>query len=942
MRIVSEMADFEEVQIKNWSFDHTKEWLKACLNKYQLDDPVIYTKIHIKGKTLLQLHEFRELKKYVSQENADILHEDLDRRQGRKISIRRKSTLTPPWDKFEKQLDEINVEFREMVNKSATQVNKSPPYANEVIIEALFALKGNGNVIPSECLYSRMVNTLSKQYPTPIKCNTPLQHLEYGHVKLHLPIDDAVGAFVQKFMLHGYPSLAELTLENILYLGQKGTIDTTYNAQPTIIVPKISADKQAKGSVDSGYGSSNPSPRSSCEEYPFSPTCNYKSTLGTLKEKNEISDESESNSRINSPACEAFQEERNGNAVCIEGNSCVLDFSTNEIADCEKLSFNYDQNLIIKFDVTTPGEDPKSIPDKSSSFRVRIENDTRDTIGFSLRTYNLSSPGDTKVLHSQPGLTFQILNGEMGEEIVWEKKHRNIWQQDMELIDHLICPSGDYLMFELVVCSLKPQGNTWNILRSFIQIKRGPDSKITHQTEQELHTLKTKLMGNEKRKKCFKILLDSLYYFSYENLEKAYWLATQLLLLPDFQRSQLLVFCWAIIGTCIYQSEGLGFSEQTRLIALINAVNAIKKKLDTLKINILSNVVSSTDRLVVTLQGYLVTHRQKSSTQTPPLIIEPINETPPESPKRKRPQSLSKSISEPSLRKISTNNQYERLKTKEILLQYASLRSASRNTEVITFGDCTVICPPSRMEIEVEFGYAIMDSVSCQTTIVPNVSHLATLRLENNLDKERYIQPYEIKFPKPRKVSKSMTIRVVCKNGVVSEDVTEQIQTNFRSKVWSIMAPRNGIYVILGVDVLPRMLTSYVANDIMSLRPLYVQLWFKPFGEYGKWGEIWCCISCKKNLLIRPPHTEAWPLSQLILNTRCNDKIEFSLLPKSDQASISSTLPDMKYEFLLTETQGIYNFVQIVNLETAGSEIVFKIQTQENALEKDIIIGTFL
>ena len=97
-----------------------------------------------------------------------------------------------------------------------------------------------------------------------------------------------------------------------------------------------------------------------------------------------------------------------------------------------------------------------------------------------------------------------------------------------------------------------------------------------------------------------------------------------------------------------------------------------------------------------------------------------------------------------------------------------------------------------------KFGYAIMNSVSCQATVVPDVSHLATLRLESNLE-ERYVQPYEIKFPKPRKVSQSMTFRVVCKNGVVSEDITEQIQTDFESKVWSIMAPRNGIYVILGV-----------------------------------------------------------------------------------------------------------------------------------------------
>eukprot|EP00800_Vazella_pourtalesii_P012485 TRINITY_DN29365_c0_g1_i1.p1 TRINITY_DN29365_c0_g1~~TRINITY_DN29365_c0_g1_i1.p1 ORF type:complete len:157 (+),score=13.34 TRINITY_DN29365_c0_g1_i1:2-472(+) len=156
------------------------------------------------------------------------------------------------------------------------------------------------------------------------------------------------------------------------------------------------------------------------------------------------------------------------------------------------------------------------------------------------------------------------------------------------------------------------------------------------------------------------------------------------------------------------------------------------------------------------------------------------------------------------------------------------------------------------------------------------------------------------------------------------------------------MAPRNGIYVILGVESLPRNLTSYVANDIMSLRPLYVQLWFKSFGEYGKWGELWCCISCKQDLLIRPPHTEAWPLNQLNLQTRYNDKIEFSMLPKSNQASIPNILPDMKYEFLLTDTQGIFNFVQIVNLEATGSEVVFQMKTPENVIKKDILIGTFL
>ena len=213
------------------------------------------------------------------------------------------------------------------------------------------------------------------------------------------------------------------------------------------------------------------------------------------------------------------------------------------------------------------------------------------------------------MLHSQPGLTFQILKGENGEKIDWKKKHANAWEQDIELIDQLIGPSGDYLMFELVVCSLKPQGNTWNILRNSIRIKSAPDSNKSQQTEQELRALRKTLMGNEKRKRCFKILLDSLYYFSNENLDQAYWLATQMLLLPDFQRPQLLVFCWAIIGTCLYQSKALVFSEQKKLIALINAVNEIKKKLDTLQTNILSNVVSSTGRSIATLQGYLDRHK---------------------------------------------------------------------------------------------------------------------------------------------------------------------------------------------------------------------------------------------------------------------------------------------------------------------------------------------
>ena len=187
-------------------------------------------------------------------------------------------------------------------------------------------------------------------------------------------------------------------------------------------------------------------------------------------------------------------------------------------------------------------------------------------------------------------------------------------------------------MFELVVCSLKPQGNTWNILRNSIRIKSAPDSNKSQQTEQELRALRKTLMGNEKRKRCFKILLDSLYYFSNENLDQAYWLATQMLLLPDFQRPQLLVFCWAIIGTCLYQSKALVFSEQKKLIALINAVNEIKKKLDTLQTNILSNVVSSTGRSIATLQGYLDRHKLKKSHSCPkalsipaiPLIIEPM------------------------------------------------------------------------------------------------------------------------------------------------------------------------------------------------------------------------------------------------------------------------------------------------------------------------------
>ncbi|KAI6661581.1 hypothetical protein LOD99_13454 [Oopsacas minuta] len=944
MTEISEQS-FETIPIENWSLLNTEEWLKSCLNKYQMDDPKIYTKIKIKGKGLKILHEFRELNKHFSEEHANILHQDLDLKLGRKISTRRKPTLQLV-DKFEKQLDEINVDFGKMLDRIPDR-----PYANELIIEALYSL-GKGNIFPIECLVSRMVNTLYKQYTVSSTSSTALHHLENGHVRLCLPIDDAVGAFVQKFYLHGYPSLAELMLENILYLGQLGAVSSNYGVEQCPAVVIVPSQQKNKQSIDSGYDSTKTTPRTSTE---LTQNNHYLNTLETVFEYSD-SDEIEPDQSLYSPVWETFQEASwHHNSVFIEGNNIIVDYATDEIADDRKLTFNYDSDLVIKFDVTC-GKDSKIITNKDKSFTVKIENNTKNDVGFSLRVYNLSLPGDIKVLYPQTGSTFRILQREDDD------KRDHIWQHDIELIQSLIDQSGDYVIFELVVCSLKNElldsikGNTWNIQRNFIQVQCSNynNSTTDPETIKELYSLSNTMMGNGKRKKSLKIILESLYYYMYNNEEKAYWLATQLLLLPDFQRPQFLVFIWAQIGTYIYQGKDLDFSQHRRLIALINAVNSIKKKIERLNTKILTSIVESTDKTVNILQQYLERQRMRKSQSYPddlsesssPLPIISIKPATPEThdnsppPSRHQSFTIHPSISEPNLHNLCVGKN-ERSKAKPKLLQYKKLRKASRSKDNITFGNCVVTCPPSPTEFEIDFSYAIMDTTTSQTTIIPGVRHLATLVLENNLDKERYIEPFEIKFPIPRKVSKLMTMRVAYQDGQNNEEILDTIQTNFKADSWSILAPRNGTYLIIGLDPLPEKLTRYVANDIFCVRPLYVQIWYKQVGAYGKWCEIWCCISCKKNLLIRPPHVEAWPLSKAVINTRSNDKIEFSLLPTNGYISAANEL-DMKYEFLLTETQGIFNFVHILNLEIVGSEIMFRINSQEDAIEKEIQIGTFL
>ena len=980
---------FDSIPVAEWSVKNTEEWLKSCLKQYQLDDPKLFSKIKMKGQTLLIYHEYRELNKFYANNHAEQLHEDLDVRLGRtlliptasklsRISTQRKPTLTALWDKFEKQLDDINIDFGKLLDGNRT----ANPYANELIIESLYALKGNGNVLPIECLISRMSNSFFKQYTNLIICDTPLQHLECGHVKLQLPIDEAVGAFVQKFYLHGYPALAELMLEQILYLGQLGAVDTNYksNQFPAIIIvssnEKSEEDteytfqfeerkaRHSNESDDSGYRSRNESPRVSLSDS-HSPSYQLPKYLKAIDEISESRD-SISRQSTNSLFEGEFEIERNQNSVYIEENNFVVDYATDQIADNEKISFIYDSNLSIKFDVTAHENEPKTVTNRHNLFRVSIKNDTAEDVGFSLRAYNLSMPGDIKVLHVMPGFNFQVLKGKT-------TRNENKWVHDIELIDKLIELSGDYIIFELVVCSLDNgsgkslKGNRWNIQRNYIQIKCAfeTNSATDYETRKELHALVNKSMGNEKRKKCLKILLDSLYYFIHNDQEKSYKLATQLILLPDFQRPQLLIFCWLVIGTYIYQGETLDFLKQRKLIALINAGICIKRKFKSLNINILNNIVKFSDKSIAILQHYLERHKMKRSQSCPEYLkasakisipMVPIIFTKPPTPEPEdsavtspeEQDSNHKSIryasSEPSLYSlVAKESSYENSKMKAPILKHNTTRVASDCVETLTFGDCEILCPPSKTGIEIYFGYAKMDTCSSQTTIVPSVSHFATLELTNDLDSERYSEPYKIKFPIPDNISKTVILRVVYQNGVMTEDITDSIvyDFNLKSHTGSIDATGNGTFIILGVEGSPSTLTCYVANDITSVRPMYVHLWLKRVNGFANWREIWCCISCKEELLIRPPITEAWPVSKIVLNTRYNDKIEFSLLPKRKDLS-PSIEPEMKYEFNLTETQGVFNFVHILNLDLMGNESIFRIQTQENKMEKEIQFGKLL
>ena len=972
-------TSFESIPVAEWSIENTEEWLKSCLNRYQLDDPKLYSKIKMKGKTLLIYHEYLELNKFYANNHAKQLHEDLDVRLGRtlvmpktgklsRISTQRKPTLTALWDKFEKQLDDINIDFGKLLDGN----RKASLHANELIVESLYALKGNGNVLPIECLISRMSNSFFKQYTAVIHCETPLHRLEHGHIRLQLPVDDAVGAFVQKFYLHGYPALAELMLEQILYLGQLGAVDTNYksNQFPAImIVPTSSYEnsvdnenrkmKYSNESDDSGYLSKNVSPRGSITDNlnpHFLP-----SDLEPIIETPEYR-KSPSCQSTNSLFEEDFQIERNQNLVYIEDNNFVVDYATDQVADDAKVSFNYDSSLLITFEVTAHKNDPKTVTNRQNLFRVSIENSTTEDVGFSLRTYNLSMPGDIKVLHASPGVNFQILKGKTVQN---EEK----WEQNIELIDKLIDLSGDYIIFELVVCSLdngsdnRLKGNRWNIQRNYIQVKCTTES-TTDETKKELHALVNKSMGNDKRKKCIKILLDSLYYFIYNNQEKAYKLATQLILLPDFQRPQFLIFCWLIIGTHIYQGDTLDFSKQRKLIALINAGNCVRRKLNSLNINLLNNIVKFSDKSITILQHYLERHKMKrcqscpenlklnSKLSIPTIQIIPLNSPTPEpidsavaSPEEQdsNHKLIRYSRSEPSLcNLLGKDSSLGNSKLKTAILEY-NTRVASDCVETLTFGNCEISCPPSKTGIEIAFGFVKMSTTSSQTTIVPSVNHFATLELTNDLDSESYRDPYKIKFPIPNNISPTANIRVVYQNGEITEDITDGIEHDFNLKTHtgSIEATGNGTYIILGVEGSPSTLMCYVAKDITSVRPLYVYLWLKRVNGFTNFREIWCCISCKEELLIRPPSKEAWPVGKIVLNTKYNDRIEFSLLPKRKEIS-PLVEPEMKYEFNLTETQGVFNFVHILNLDLVGNESIFRIQNQENILEEEIQLGKIM
>ena len=949
-------TSFESTNIDEWSIEHTKDWLKWCLNNYQLEDPYLYTKIKLKGKTLKVYHQYHEFHKFYSEADAEKLHEDLERRLNppsleplpytqprQKIRTKSKHSIAL-WNIFEKHLDEINIDCGKLFSRVDYQDEK--PYPKELLIEALSSIKSssteNAHSVPIECIISRMASTFSKLYSFS-PCETITQHFEFGHVKLRLSIDDAVGFFVQKFYMHSYPALAELMLEHILYLGQQNTLknDSVFSQIPAIPhTPKI--------------------PRSI--SYPINFTSPYiKPKISHKRKESELSD---ADSGIGSPRISissrgkqsldpinedaAFEETgadsersgyRNQDIIFVEGNHIVVDHTMDQINEKNKLIFDFDNNLMIKFEVNSQGEEPKTITNINKLFKIKIENTTAKNIGFSLRTYNLSMPGNLKVLYPVTK-GFHVLSSKQSNiEFDGDK-----WEQEIEL---QIESAWDYINFELVVCSLSGDGrnNTWNIQSNSIHVKCETEDSIDVETKNELYKLSNTRMGNGKRKKCMQILLESLYHsYNNDDYEHSYWLATQLLLLPDFQRPQLLVLCWLMIGTHIYRERELDFLQQRCLIALINAGTDIKKKCSTMNINTLNNIMQFAGKAESILRGYQEQHkitRSKSfpeakkknmklqllEVSSPATGNSPVL-TPELSNLLAIPSPMTKSRSEPSLNTAIEEPSCE-VNTKTTPLIHKLTRKASQIADSLTFEKCEIICPPCETDIDISFRYTIVNSPTSQITIVPGILHLATLELSSELDNGTY----RIKFPLPNNISEKQMIRVVYHNGEVGEDITEKIEQNFNieAHIGNISVPRNGNYVILGVEGYPSRVSNYVADEIMSLRTLYALLWARNTKGYRK--EIWCCVSCQEDRLLRPPHNELISICKLQIRTKLNSKIEISLQFNKD---IEDEEPEMKYEFYLTDSQGIYNFVQELQLERGKNEGRLTIQSPIEKSGKDV------
>lgn len=951
---------FKNKKLEEWSKDDAKEWLKFCLTEYNLDDPRIAENFNLNGKTIKIFHNFREFNKFYSQGNAEKLHRDLDMRQRTNVEgLPSTNTMTPIkfesnqmehnlFDPFLPHLEKIDSAFAAIIKKDKNQMTR---YSMEVIIEALFALNGDKEKVPEVCLMNRLTTPLfePKQINTTQMIDSPLNKLERGCLNLRIPIDTVLGSLVKNFYLQKYPIIAESTIEHMLYLGQQNAIPTNFkasllppvlfystthpkNSSPSIYandvfildIPEATNKNESKistNSVDSGL---TVSPKSSKKVSNISAQSVDSGLTASPKQSNEFEE-----NKNNLEDDDNYEYEYNNAMEKIDlnlsakGKHIIADYSANGETG---LTFDYNENLALRFKVESFEDNPKVV---TTSCRVQIEinNTTGSHIGFSLSTYNLSKPGSHKIV-------YPIVKG---LKILAPNEN---WTAPFELQHKELNTNRDYIIFELLVCELNETNPKWNLQRAYILICKEDPTNIESSKDSNFISnpqfLINKQAGNEKRKHCILILLESLYYLIKTDQGKGYWLTTQLLLIPEFQRPHFLILCWLVIGTYVYQGEFEDFDKKRQFVTLMNAKNDIKKRISNLenKVNknakytnaktisdfqekrTLKSVLDCTKQSETILENYLEKNASKMQranvtlTPPPPHVtpnvdnIFPIIEVP-ETPLNTENENvvfrMPYSKSESAIAKIlQSETSHLKIQPREELLTPLSRDISCSGCEIIQ-DEFIIKCLPFKYPTKLDFSYKINKTEKFQSTCIPNVKHLSTFEIDNHVEEVHPNATYEITLNLKTKFLENSNdlFKFILETEDTVTDVTEVtfFKVNCENEVCTATIDTMGAYHVMQIKNDPSILAIKAVKEASLIRPLYFQLYANKLEESQGLAELTCSVTSSCIDSIHSAYSHVIPLVREELSAKFNDEICIQIKAQHSKES-DRLFSDFTHKFL--------------------------------------------